>query len=636
MASHRARRVILWTALPVLALVLLVAFWSWAWFIPLIERQASAALGRPVTIGELDVDFGGVTRISLGDVRVANPEGYSEEPPLAAIPRLSVDVSVWDFIRTRRLIIPEITLDRPAVNLIARAEGDNNYTFGGGKTETPAEPQQDAEPFLEIGALRVREGQVQARLAPLRADMRLLVNTREAEGQSPSLHVAADGTYAAQPIRGTLEGGAVLSLRDPNNPWPVKLDLANGPTRVAAEGTVRDPLRFAGADIRLDFSGPDARLLTPLTGVPIPQTPAYRLRGQLDYADGAVRFTNLRGELGRSDIAGDIAVTPRQPRPVVNAALRSRRVDLGDLAGFIGQAPEGRPESRGSRNRVLPDTPVDLPRLQAADIHLIYDAAQIRGQAMPLDDMHAKLDIVDGAIALHPLRFGVGRGRIEGEFDFAPAKEGGLSAKGQVNFQRVDLSRLMGVTPLGEGQGAIGGSARIETRGRSLAEMLGRGDGALTLGMAGGNLSALLVDISGLQLGNAILSALGLPTRTKVQCFVADMALQRGVVRSKTLLIDTDSSIISGRGDIDLRNERLDYALRTESKHFTVGSLPTDILIGGTFSNPNVRPEMLELGARGGAAIGLGIIALPLAILPTIQLGVGEDNRCEELVRRAR
>jgi len=634
MPSPRARRLMLWTGLPLLAILLLVLFWSWAWFIPLVERQASAALGRPVHIGDLDVHLGRVPEVVLTDLRINNPEGYPADPPFAAVPRLSLKVDAWTFLRHRRLIIPEITLERPAVQLIARGEGDNNYSFPFGQTDQapPAEPQ----PEPQIGALRIREGQVRANLAPLRADMRVAVETQDPAGEPPRLHATASGTYAGQPIRGELLGGAVLSLRDAENPWPIRLDLANGPTQVKLQGTVQDPLRLAGADLRLELRGPDLALLSPLTGVVVPATPPYRFSGKLDYAEGRIRFTDMEGALGHSDIAGDVALQPRGTRPVVNATLRSRRVDLDDLAGFIGGTPEGKPEPRRNRGRVLPDTPVNLPRLRATDVHLTYDAGQIRGRAMPLDDMHVKLDIVDGAIALHPLRFGVGRGRIDGNFDFTPVEGGGLRAKGEVKFQRVDLSRLLGVTPLGEGQGGIGGVARIETQGRTLAELLGRGDGGVTLAMAGGNLSALLVDLSGVQLGNAILSALGLPARTRVQCFVADMGLRDGVLSTRTVLLDTEDSLISGMGEIDLGKERLNYTLRTEAKHFTVGSLPTDILIRGTFADPAVRPEMVELGARAGAAVGLGIIALPLAILPTIQFGIGEDNRCEGLTRRAR
>jgi uncharacterized protein involved in outer membrane biogenesis len=37
--------------LPIAVLVLLlIIFWSWDWFIPLVDSQASAAIGRKVTI----------------------------------------------------------------------------------------------------------------------------------------------------------------------------------------------------------------------------------------------------------------------------------------------------------------------------------------------------------------------------------------------------------------------------------------------------------------------------------------------------------------------------------------------------------------------------------------------------------
>ena len=635
MARRRATRVLLWTGLPVLAVVLLILFWSWAWFIPLAERQASAALGRPVTIGGLDVDLGRVTGITLTDVTIANPEGFAPgEPPLAALPRLSVLVDVMAYWHDRRIVLPDISLERPAIRLLADAEGRNNYSFDFGPDD-PNAPPPDPAKQPEIRALRVQEGTAHITLAKLRAEMRARIGTEEPAGEAPRIKVEAEGQYAGQPITGTLIGGAVLALQETQNPWPLQLDLANGRTKVALKGTVRDPLHFAGADLRLELSGPNMELLTPLTGVPIPATPPYSVAGRLDYAENHIRFTEMQGKVGRSDLSGSIAVDPRPQRPVVRADLRSRQVDLDDLAGFIGEEPGDKPAppARQRRGRVLPDTPVSLPELKAADIHLTYTGAKILGRSMPLDDLHAKLDIVDGAIALHPLRFGVGTGRIEGNFDFTPQQRG-LAAKGEVQFQRVDVSRLLGVTGVAEGQGRLGGRASIDTSGASLAEMLGRGNGSVTLGLAGGNLSALLVDISGLRIGNAILSALGLPSRTRVECFVADMGLRRGVLSSRTLLIDTDGALITGKGSVDLGDERLNMDLRTEAERFSIGDLPTDIQIRGSFADPSVLPEFVELGARGAAAIGLGIIALPLALLPTIQFGVGEDNACQGLAKR--
>ena len=46
------------------------------------------------------------------------------------------------------------------------------------------------------------------------------------------------------------------------------------------------------------LAGADMRDLYHLTGIPIPETPAYRLAGQLDYADHKFRFCGFRGVVG--------------------------------------------------------------------------------------------------------------------------------------------------------------------------------------------------------------------------------------------------------------------------------------------------------------------------------------------------
>jgi uncharacterized protein involved in outer membrane biogenesis len=159
--------------------------------------------------------------------------------------------------------------------------------------------------------------------------------------------------------------------------------------------------------------------------------------------------------------------------------------------------------------------------------------------------------------------------------------------------------------------------------------MMGQGNGeAKLILLGGGNLSALLVDISGLQFGNALLSSLGVPNRADIQCFVTDMPLHQGIASTKVLLLDTTEGRITGRGDIDFRDQSLDYSLTTRSKHFSIGSLPGPVNITGPLGDPSIRPST-ETVARAGAAVGLGILLTPLgALLPTIQFGVGNDNAC--------
>ena len=170
-------------------------------------------------------------------------------------------------------------------------------------------------------------------------------------------------------------------------------------------------------------------------------------------------------------------------------------------------------------NRVLPDTPISLPKLNAANVKLRYKGEHILGRSVPLDNIVADIDITDGRIQVHPLEFGVGTGQISLNADLAPATGKDLKADIGVEFRRVDLARLLSATHLVEGAGSMSGSAKLVSTGDSLGSLLGHGDGDLRLGMSGGNLSALLVDIAGLEFGNALLSALGIPQRATLECF---------------------------------------------------------------------------------------------------------------------
>jgi AsmA family protein len=120
-----------------------------------------------------------------------------------------------------------------------------------------------------------------------------------------------------------------------------------------------------------------------------------------------------------------------------------------------------------------------------------------------------------------------------------------------------------------------------------------------------------------------------------VECFITEAALNRGDFRLQALVLDTSKAIITGTGAVNLRDEQLDMQLRTEAKHLSIGSLPAPINIGGTLKNPTVRPGG-ELALRSGAAVGLGLILAPLAVLPTIQFGTGEDHRCDQILARAK
>lgn len=619
----------------------LTAMWDWDWFVPLAEREASAALGRPVVIRHLRATLARNPIVEADGVTIGNPSGFpADAAPLAQIDRLGITLDGMAWLRNRSVGLVEINLIRPDIEARALPGGANNWSFSGGDAGPAGQATQltagGSRPTL--GAVHIEQGRVHAVDPALHADFTLDVSTYDPPGGTPPAErqkhslilLAARGTYAGQPISGRFEGGALLAICDKTNPYPVTLHLENGPSHVDVTGTLLDPAAFGGADLRLDLAGPNLALLTHLVGFALPETKQYRLAGHLDYADRRIRFTGIKGLIGGSDVSGVISSLPGAEREQVSAELASDRVDLNDLGGFIGANPNAAPPPPGAR--LLPDTPIDLPRLRFADIDLKYSGKQIEGRSQPLDNLSFALTIKDGAVELHPISFGVGRGRIEADIALTP-REKDVRARADVAFRQVDLSRLMAATHAFGGAGVIGGHAAIDGAGNSVASIMGNGEGEAKLFMTGGEISSLLVNLSGLDFANSLLSALGVPQRAAIRCMVADLPLHRGVLDLRTVLLDTDEANVTATGSVNLRNETLDLRIDTLSRHFSVGSLPGPINIAGRLRSPSIRPST-ETVARAELAAGLGALLTPLgALLPTIQLGLGEDNDCNAVIR---
>lgn len=610
------------------AIGLLVFSLGWSLVLPLLETRASAALGRQVKIESLEVHPGRTATIVMHGLRIAGPDGFNG-PDVATAVRATVEFEAETWLRTRKIVLPRIEVEQPSLNLIQTSFGHDNWTF-------PALAADSNGPSMEIGDLVITGGTGHLQVMEPAADVALTFATGGPAGER-TLMVDAQGMYARQPIAVKAVGGALLNLTDTDKPYPVDITLANGPTRATLKGTVKDPLAGAGADLSLTLSGPNMELLYPLTGIPIPKTPPYTVSGKLDYANNRIAFGGIKGKVGSSDLNGALAMDLRGAQPLLTGTLNSRQVDMQDLAGFIGSEP-GRTNTPGQTARqvedvrraeanpkLLPTRTISVPKLLSMDIHLQYRGDKVVGKDAPFDAIAVTLDIKAGHIRLDPLNLKVSGGTVAGYIDLNPIGNA-LSADVDVRMAHVNLGGLLAKAGLGSGQGPVNGLVRLKGRGASMAEIVGHGEGALQIVMpAGGQVNALLIDLSGGEIPSALLALIGIPSKESIRCLVADFALHDGILASRTLAVDTTDHIVTGGGRIDLTKELVEMHLRTDVKHFTIGKLGTPITIYGPF-------KKLSYGLDGDAifrdAGGLGLLFPKTAILPTIAFGVGDDSPC--------
>jgi len=113
----------------VVAIGVLVAVWDWDWFRPLIEREASAQLGRPVTLQHFGLRLGRQIVAVADGVRIANPETFAQNPPLAVAERLMVTIETMELLRHRTVVVPDILIEQ--LSRIALSDGAESTIFDG-------------------------------------------------------------------------------------------------------------------------------------------------------------------------------------------------------------------------------------------------------------------------------------------------------------------------------------------------------------------------------------------------------------------------------------------------------------------------------------------------------------------------
>ncbi len=181
-------------------------------------------------------------------------------------------------------------------------------------------------------------------------------------------------------------------------------------------------------------------------------------------------------------------------------------------------------------------------------------------------------------------------------------------------------------------KGFIGGKATLSGTGKSLHEMLGNSHGTVGIGMEGGQLSDLLVQIVGLDVMKSLGFLLAGDKPVAIRCVIGDFGVEGGQMKAKTFVIDTNDTNISGSGSLNLKNERLDFHFMPHPKGKSILSLRSPLHVTGTLKDPDFGFDAKGLVVKGGVGAALGAVLLPLGVLAFVEPGLGKDSDCAALV----
>ncbi|HSQ04395.1 MAG TPA: AsmA family protein, partial [Burkholderiales bacterium] len=456
----------------------------------------------------------------------------------------------------------------------------------------------------------------------------------------PVLQVAADMNVTNSRLYGlpAQASGRVKSRRTDHPDVAMDITLRVGDTQATVKGIIQDPAALHSMDLQLTLAGANLAELYQILGVPLPPTPRYRIQGQLLHRGELWEFRQFAGVVGDSDLSGDFLVDRGRTPQFMKADLKSNRLALADLAGFIGaEKTESGKVKTANPSRVLPDSPYNLEKLKAANADIRFEGKQILTERLPVKNISTHLVVKDGVLTLSPLDFGTAGGNLVSDI-ILDGRNAVIASRADIRVESLQLEQL---APQLKGTkasvGQMDGRMKLTARGNSIAAMLGSANGDTTLVVGEGEVSDLILRLSNLDLANALLVLMRGDRNIPIRCMVADLAFENGIMHPRRFVLDTAHTTLLGEGKANFADETLDLRLVAKPRENSLVALRGPIVVRGTFAHPSGLPDMKQLTARGAAMIGLGLIATPLAaIVPLVQFGHSENVQCGPLLQAAR
>jgi hypothetical protein len=587
-----------------------------------VSRYLSHRLGREVRInGNLRVNlFSWQPHVDLGGLWIANPK-WLDRQPAADVPHVSFEFRLLPLLFGGHWILPFVSLDHPDIDIVREADGRTNWQFTNNSEGLDIPPIRRFQ--LDDGAVHI-EDHVR------RLTFSGTVSSRENLGAArAAFQLFGTGTLNGNSFRADVRGGPLIHV-DESRPYTFTADIRAGATHAVVVGQITKPFHLGHYIAHATVSGGNLADLYDLTSLALPGTPAYHISGTL-VRDGALyRLTNFTGTVGGSDLHGNASVDVSGKLPFLRAVVASRMLVFSDLGPAVGQSAS-KPDSAKS---LLPDTPLRVGRLRGTNAEVDYTADSVKSRDFPLRRLATHISLEDGVLVLKPLAFEFSRGKLAGFVRVDARRSTTVSSMdARLTHVRIEQFIKSAEKPL---SGTVEARAVLSGEGNSVRTAAESANGALTVVIPEGRIRRSLAE----WLGVNVISALGLTlsgdtSDAGLRCALVHFQARRGVFAAQQMVMDTDPVLVSGAGDIDLRDETVNMTAQAKPKHFQLLRLNVPITIQGALAHPTVGVKSGHAIAQAGIAVVLGFLFPPAALLPFVDADLAKNTNCAALVAQA-
>lgn len=384
-------------------------------------------------------------------------------------------------------------------------------------------------------------------------------------------------------------------------------------------------------DLRLAVNGSDLQPFSGLAGLDLPKGPDYTAAAALAVEPGRISAKDITIILGGSNVKGDLSLLLTGPVPAIQADLTSENFDLKDILSALPKSEKTKapkPESK----RVFPDDPLPLALLKLVNGQIKFRGKRVVAGPAPVENIDLAIGLSDGNLSANPVSAQISGGRLDASFTLRGATP---KLDAMVKLEGLDLGAFLNEMKLTDiVSGKLDGMVRLKGAGASVRKIMAGLNGRTEIVMNQGRIESKYVDLLAADLVGTIMPWADHAKDTKINCLVSRFDIKNGIAESTGLLFDTEKMTITGGGQIDLRDEKLDLQIKPAPKDASLISLSVPINIGGTLKSPTARPSTAAV-LKGVAGLALTAVN-PLALLAlTVSGGESDKNPCVAALEKA-
>ena len=424
-----------------------------------------------------------------------------------------------------------------------------------------------------------------------------------------AVQINLDGLLEKSKINIKITGAPAIDYTQKELKTPLILAVKTNNTNLTFKTQISQSMNVDNLGFNMIFSGKTLNDLNQLTQMDLPPIGPYKLQGYFAKKAKGYQIKNLLLTVKESQLRGDLFFDTQAKPPFLKVDLNSKQIqinnfDVGDWTPStktVDKASQTKTqqeqELNKEKNRAISKKLLSYETLSRFDVDTRLVVENVMSGKDSLGYGAASLDLEKARLNLKLAELKVPGGDASADFTYHPSDEKSLDIALQLNVNNFDYGIMARRI---DSESKVGGRLNIDidlasNNAKDLNSLLVNGQGLLDFTWTPKAMDADLFEMWAINIMSTLLKSADKESSSKVNCVVARLVFDAGMMREKVIFADTTKMRMAGTAEANFKERTIEVKIAPTAKKAQFFSLATPVGVKGHFDDFGVSVNPLGL-----------------------------------------